>query len=214
MEELLDLLIESLRNTSDIILYLILFISAVIENLFPPIPGDIITAFGAFLVGTGRLSYLFVFITTSLGSVIGFMMLFLLGKHFGDFFLGKDYKFFSATDINKAQQWILNHGLRLVLANRFLPGIRSVISFVAGISKLNTASVFIASLASAAVWNIIWIQTGFMLGDNWEIVREKISSILRGYNIVVGAVVALIIAIIIFRKWRENKKGEKRGEKG
>lgn len=208
MEELLDLLLESLRGTSNIILYLVLFVSSVIENLFPPIPGDVITAFGAFLVGTGRLSYLYVFIATSLGSVIGFMMLFLLGKHYGHYFLDKDYKYFSASDINKSRQWILTHGNRLVLANRFLPGVRSVISFVAGISRLNTAYVFISALASAMVWNIIWIQTGFMLGDNWEIVREKIISIIRSYNIIAGIVLALIIAFIIFRRWRVKKRDQ------
>ena len=106
MEEFLNRIIEFLLPQNDIFLYIFLFVSAIIENLFPPIPGDTITAFGAFLVGTGRLNYFLVYISTTIGSVIGFMALFFVGRFFErEFFMQKDFKFFSADSIINAEKW-------------------------------------------------------------------------------------------------------------
>ncbi len=99
MENFLSDIIKFLLPLNNIFLYLFLFLSAIIENLFPPIPGDTITVFGAFLVGVGRLNYFGVYLSTTLGSVIGFMTLFLIGKYLGrKFFHEKNYKHFSIED--------------------------------------------------------------------------------------------------------------------
>ena len=208
MEELLGYIIDYLLPRDNSFLYVFLFLSAVVENLFPPIPGDTITAFGAFLVGTGRLDYTLVYLVTTTGSVAGFMFLFLLGKMLGKkFFVEKNYSFFPTENINAAEGWFQKYGYFVVLGNRFLPGIRSVISIVSGISRLSTLKVFIFSLASAAVWNIIWIHTGYLLGNNWDIVKERMSSILATYNIGVGIVFGLFIAgYLLLRFYKKRKK--------
>ena len=206
MENLIDKIIEYLLPTNDAFLYLFLFLSAVIENLFPPIPGDTITAFGAFLVGSGRLDYLLVYLSTTIGSVIGFMILFLLGKYLGrQFFVNKDYKYFPAQKIGTAERWFSRYGYLVVLANRFFPGIRSVISLVSGITMLNTVKVFIFSIISASVWNLLWIHTGYLLGENWDIVKERIGNLLRGYNII--ASIVMVIFVIAFIVYIRSKKG-------
>ena len=206
MENLIDKIIEYLLPTNDVFLYLFLFLSAVIENLFPPIPGDTITAFGAFLVGSGRLDYLLVYLSTTIGSVIGFMILFLLGKYLGrQFFVNKDYKYFPAQKIGTAERWFSRYGYLVVLANRFFPGIRSVISLVSGITMLNTVKVFIFSIISASVWNLLWIHTGYLLGENWDIVKERIGNLLRGYNII--ASIVMVIFVIAFIVYMRSKKG-------
>jgi membrane protein DedA with SNARE-associated domain len=209
MEELLGHIINYLMPRDNSFLYIFLFLSAVIENLFPPIPGDTITAFGAFLVGTGRLNYTLVYITTTTGSVAGFMSLFLLGKMLGKkYFVEKNYSFFSAESIHAAEGWFRKYGYFVVLGNRFLPGIRSVISIVSGISKLNNLKVLIFSIVSAAVWNIIWIHTGYLLGNNWETVKKKMSSILATYNIAVGIVILVFVAgYVSFRVFRKRRGG-------
>jgi membrane protein DedA with SNARE-associated domain len=68
----------SLSDLPDLLVYFLLALSAYVENLVPPIPGDTITAFGAFLVGTGRLDFFGVFLSTTLGSLLGFLTLFWL----------------------------------------------------------------------------------------------------------------------------------------
>ena len=203
----LDRLIEFLLPQNDSFLYIFLFISAVVENLFPPIPGDTITALGAFLVGTGRLSYILVYLTTTAGSVIGFLLLFFLGRFLErEFFLERDYRFFSRESILKAEKWFGNYGYRVVLANRFLPGIRSVISLVSGISLLNPLRVTLLALVSAAVWNLIWIQAGFLLGNNWTVVRTKTESLLRTYNISVLVVFCLAGIVFLLVKHHRSQK--------
>jgi len=208
MEELLNNIIQYLLPQNDAFLYIFLFISAVVENLFPPIPGDTITGLGAFLVGTGRLNYLLVYASTTLGSVVGFMSLFFVGRLVErEFFIAKDYKFFSAESIIATERWFSKYGYFVVLINRFVPGIRSAVSIVSGISELSTMKVFCLSLTSAAIWNLIWIHEGFLLGTNWDVVKERMSSILQSYNITVGIILAVgVIGFIVFKKLKGRNK--------
>ncbi len=211
MEDILDKLLEILLPQSDLFLYIFLFLSAIVENLFPPIPGDTITAFGAFLVGTGRLNYALVFISTSAGSVIGFMLLFYLGRYLErEFFLQKDYKYFSVQSIIAAEKWFDKYGFLVILGNRFLPGVRSVISIVSGISNLSPIKVFSLALISSAVWNFIWIQAGFMLGNNWDVVKKNFAAILSKYNLIAGVIiVAAITAYVSWRIWKYQHEKNK-----
>ena len=210
MEELFNSIIEFLLPQNNLYLYLFLFFSAIAENLFPPIPGDTITGLGAFLVGTGRLEYLYVYLITTVGSVIGFMCLFFLGRSLKrDYFIEKDFKFFPAKTIVAAEDWFRRYGLFVVFGNRFLPGIRSVISLVSGISKLSPLKVGLLSLVSAAIWNFIWIHVGFTLGNNWDVVKERLADILKTYNIAVALLmVAALVIFLLVRRARKSKQGE------
>lgn len=216
MEQFVNDIIEFLLPKNDLFLYIFLFLSAMVENLFPPVPGDTVTAFGAFLVGTGRLSYLLVYAVTTMGSVFGFMVLVLAGRVINrEFFIKRDYSFFSAKHIMDAERWFSRYGLFVVLANRFMPGIRSVISLVAGISRLNLAWVFFLATLSASVWNLIWIHAGFTLGNNWEIVREKAGHLLRQYNIAAGIIITLIIGLALLYHLRASRRrGDAAGSDG
>ena len=190
-----------LHSLPDALIYLLLGLSAYVENIFPPIPGDTITAFGAFLVGIGRLDFFGVYISTTLGSLLGFMTLFWVGLYLGRrFFVEKDYRFFKAKDIIKAEAWYRKHGYLLVAFNRFLPGIRSVISLAGGISRLRVTGVALLALLSCAVWNLIWILMGYMLGTNWDVFEARITAILTRYNIIVLVVFVLVIIFFVVRK--------------
>jgi membrane protein DedA with SNARE-associated domain len=207
MENYINDIIAFLLPRNDLFLYLFLFASAVVENLFPPIPGDTITIFGAFLVGTGRLSYPLVYLATTTGSVAGFMSLVFAGRFLErEFFMKKNYRFFSAQSILSAESWFARYGYFMVLANRFLPGIRSVISLVSGITRLNLVKTFILSLISACVWNLMWIHAGFLLGNNWDTVRERAGDLIRNYNIGAAMLIILIIVgVVIYKIIKRNK---------
>ncbi len=180
---LLDRFLAYLDSLPDPLLYLGLGLSAFVENLFPPIPGDTITVFGAFLVGTRRLDFLGVYLATTLGSLLGFLCLFRIGALLGRrFFLERDLWFLKARDILRAEQWFLRHGQLIVALNRYLPGARSVISLAAGLSGLRAYRVGLLALVSAGSWNLIWIWIGFTLGDHWETVRPRLEQIFTRYN--------------------------------
>ncbi len=208
----LDRLFNLFEALPNFVLYLLLGLSAFVENVFPPIPGDTITAFGAFLVGARRLDFMGVYLSTTLGSLAGFMSLFWIGNLLGrKFFIEKDYKLFSAQNILQAEQWFQKYGYFLILLNRFFPGIRSIISLAGGISNLGTFRVALLALVSASAWNLIWIAIGYSLGNNWETVKEKMGTILFQYNLSFLSLAAIVVLIFLLRMFRKRRKAEKEG---
>ena len=197
----LDSFIEFLNSLPDSLIYVFLGLSAFVENVFPPIPGDTITAFGAFLVGTKRLHFFGVYLSTTLGSLSGFMFLFWVGRLLGRrFFIERDYWFFKAQDVIRAEEWFIRYGHLLVLLNRFFPGIRSVISIAGGMARLRVLWVAVLAFLSACAWNLIWISVGYALGTNWDTVREKMSSIMARYNYSVLAFLCLLVLFFVAKK--------------
>ena len=202
-----DAFLNMLDTLPDGLIYLLLGLSAFVENIFPPIPGDTITAFGAFLVGTKRLSFLGVYLSTTLGSLAGFMCLFWIGRFLGRrFFIERDYRFFKARDIIRAEAWFRRWGYLLILLNRFFPGIRSVISIAGGISRLGGLKVTLLALISACTWNLIWILAGYTLGNNWEVVKTKMAALMFRYNLGVFICLGGVILFLIIRFKRKRRK--------
>ena len=205
----LDRFLDSLNSLPDFLIYFFLGLSAFVENVFPPIPGDTITAFGAFLVGIKRLHFFGVYFSTTLGSLAGFMFLFWVGNLLGRrFFIERDYWFFKAEDIIRAEKWFRKYGYFLILLNRFFPGIRSVISIAGGISKLRASKVAWLALISSCVWNLIWISFGYMLGNNWETAKDKLSCFLVRYNTAILVLLGLVVVFFVVKKAMKRAKGE------
>lgn len=206
METALNNFIANLPQ-NEFVLYLLLFVSAVLENLIPPVPGDTITVLGAFFVGKGILSFPVVYAVTTLGSTCGFMILFYIGYFLErEFFMKLDFPLFSAKSIVSAEKWFEKYGYYVVLGNRFIPGIRSVVSLAAGITILRPQRVFLFALASAATWNFIWIYIGYTLGNNWEQVREKFTVIIGSYNIAAVSIMVTAAAVYLLIKIFKNRK--------
>jgi len=205
MDELLSCIIEFILPMGNYFIYLFLFISAFIENIFPPAPGDTITAFGAFLVGTGRLNFLSVYAVTTLGSSAGFMVLYFLGRYLErSFFEKKNYSFFPGDKIADAEKWFHKYGYLVILFNRFMPGLRSVISIVSGMSGLRAFPVFLLSFLSALIWNFIWIYAGFTIGNNWDIVKKGVVELLKCYNLAAGVVIFSVILFFLIKYFKKN----------
>lgn len=200
-------LFANLNHVPDMVLYIILGVSAFVENIFPPIPGDTITALGAFLVGTGRLNFFGVYLATTFGSLLGFLALFWIGRALGRrFFIERDYRFLKAKEILRAEEWYRKYGYLLIAFNRFFPGIRSVISLAGGIARLRLGLVALLALASAAAWNLMWILMGYTLGSNWEAVKASIAAIMVRYNIAIFALLGLMVLLLFIRKWIGRRK--------
>ena len=206
----LDYFLDTLNSLPDFLIYFFLGLSAFVENVFPPIPGDTITAFGAFLVGTQRLHFIGAYSSTTLGSLAGFMFLFWVGRLLGRrFFIARDYWFFKAEDIIRAEEWYRKHGYFLVLLNRFFPGIRSVISIAGGISKLRAFKVAWLALISSCVWNLIWMAFGYMLGNNWETASDKMSYFLARYNYAILILLGLVVVGFLVKKMTKKAKSKR-----
>ncbi len=184
-------------------LYVVLFLFSYIENIFPPSPSDLVVVIGGSLIGTGTIHFIPTLIITTVGSVLGFMTLFLIGSLLDKKVLhaGK-IKFISIEGIDKVEGWFNRYGYGIILANRFLPGTRSVISFFAGMSKLNSKKTIVYCSFSAIVWNTAIIYLGIIFGHNIELVDSYLST----YNNIAIVATIVIVLFFILRYFYKKKK--------
>ncbi|AFH49964.1 Hypothetical protein IALB_2261 [Ignavibacterium album JCM 16511] len=194
-----------ISELSPIWIYLVIFFFAFIENLFPPSPSDMVVVIGGSLVGASVLHFVPVLIFATGGSLVGFLTAFAIGWQIDKRILhsGK-IKFLTIESIEKVENAFRKYGYFLIIANRFLPGTRAVISFFAGMSRLNVHFTVLLSAASALIWNSILISLGMVFGEN----IQKVDAFLNTYNqIVIVATVVFILFLIIryFIKKNKNK---------
>ena len=202
MDQFIDQITIFLDAQNMITIYVFLFVITIIKNLCPPLPGDILTAFGGFLAGTGRLNFSIVLLVTTLGSATGFMIVFFLGRLLGHqgkkFFAKKNYKLYPASKIAATQNLLSKYGYFIIIINRFIVVLRSVASLVAGMSKLSAVKVAILCTISAALWNLMWMWAGFYLGNNWDAVRLYMSQTMGKYNtIIIMILVSIVLTVFI-----------------
>jgi membrane protein DedA with SNARE-associated domain len=189
----------TLNNLPNETIYFFLFFIAFIEYVLPPVPGDTLMVFGAYLAGTGKLDILTVYTLTTLGSIIGFLILFFIGKYYGrKFFLKKNYRFFPKELIFQIEKWFQRYGFGLITANRFLSGARSAVSLFAGMSNTNVYSTTLAALVSSMIWNALLLSGGYFLGKNWQLVV----TIVMRYN---QLIFILFILLLLFYFWKKKK---------
>ena len=184
-------------------IYLILFFFAFIENIFPPSPSDIVVVFGASLIASTSIEFIPILLITSLGSALGFILMYFVGYFLSEKILraGK-LKFIKQDALKKTDAWFSKYGYYIILANRFLPGTRSVISFFSGIHELNILKTFIFASVSAFLWNVMIINLGIILGNNIELIDRYLTT----YSNIIGLATILIIVILVIKYLLKNKK--------
>ncbi|MBV6422179.1 MAG: Protein DedA [Ignavibacteriaceae bacterium] len=184
-------------------IYITLFFFAFIENVFPPSPSDFVTVVGGTLIGTGDINFLLALSFATLGSILGFSLMFYIGAtvdkkliHSGKF------RFIPVESLNKVETWFRKYGYLIVVVNRFMPGTRAVISFFAGISNLDPKRTIALCLISALLWNAIMLYLGFVFGEN----VEKVDEYLTTYSNIVIVVTIVIILFFIVRYFFRKRK--------
>jgi len=188
-------ILNELTSFPPVWIYITLFLFAFVENVFPPSPSDFVVVVGGSLIATGIIDFIPTLILTSLGTVIGFMVLFYIGStvdkkviHSGKF------KYIPVDAIEKVEIWFKKYGYGIILANRFMPGTRAVISFFAGLSHLDVKKTIIFSTISAFAWNTLILYLGYIFGDNVELVDQYLTTY---SNIVIGITVVIALFFII-----------------
>ncbi len=205
MAEVIELIKDLIDTVPVFWVYLILFVSSVMENLAPPLPGDTITVFGAYLVGVGKLDFFATYLTTTAGSTVGFMIIYFIALKLGsDYFREKDFRFLPASSLDKCQIWFDKYGLILIGVNRFVTGARTAITIFAGITKVSWLNALVFSTISALIWNGLLIYLGFTLGENWQIVETYLAK----YSTFVLVVLISIVIIYFVRKFLKNRQNE------
>ncbi len=201
MEVYTEHLIEWIQTLSPLSIYLIFGLIAYLENVVPPIPGDVLVAFGGYLAAEQIIGFSPVLAITTLASVFGFMSMYAVGAHFGDkievqrkkFWL---MRFLDVKYFDKGKRWMDKYGQGVILANRFLAGTRSVISITAGITKTRVYTTIISSSISSLLWNTILLGMGWFVHENWQVIGHY----LNVYGWIILSLIVVLIAIRIFYK--------------
>lgn len=188
-----------LQNLSPAGVLALMFFVAYIENIFPPSPSDMVLVFAGTLIGIGTIDYTSSLFFATLGSTLGFMTAYLLGRYFQQKVVhGRISRYLPLGAINHVELMFQKYGYGVIVANRFLAGTRAIVSFVAGMSKMNLAATTTLSAISAAVWNAGLLYLGMIFGKNWQRVGEYLSI----YSTIVTVIV---IAVLGYFTWRYLK---------
>jgi membrane protein DedA with SNARE-associated domain len=173
-----------------------LFALVLAENLFPPIPSELILPLAGFLVFNGELSFAGAVLASSAGSTAGALVLYALGRYGGRPLLLHHGRLLRLSDegLNRADAWFDRHGPKIVFLGRMVPGVRSVVSVPAGLSEMPLLTFTALTLAGSAIWNCALIAAGWALGDNWERVTTAIES--ANVFLIAGGV-ALVATVVI-----------------
>ena len=187
-------------------LYVALFLTTYVENIFPPSPSDVVMLFIATLVGIGTIGHVPAIAIATAGSTAGFLTAFLLGRRFGRQWVesGK-VPFVSRESLTKVDGWFDKYGYWVIVVNRFLAGTRAVVSFFAGMSRLDLLKTTIFCTISALAWNILIIELGAFLGNNWRQGEEILSKYGLVVTILFGAVLLFFLVRWIVRKVKDKK---------
>jgi membrane protein DedA with SNARE-associated domain len=189
--------------------YVGLFLMIALENVFPPIPSEVVLPLAGFLTGQGRMWFPGAVLAATLGSLAGALILYYAGYYFGEKrvrWLVRKYgkwAMLSEADIDKADDWFDRHDREAVLIGRVFPIVRSLISIPAGIRHMRMDKFLLYTAIGSAVWNTTLIGIGWILGDNWDVVEEYI-----GYlQYVVILAVLLGVAWFIYMKLKQRNRG-------
>jgi membrane protein DedA with SNARE-associated domain len=169
----------------------------VAENVFPPIPSEIVLPFAGFVAQRGSESVIIMILAATVGSVGGALIMYWIAAFIGDERLHAFTRKFGKwvqireVDLSRAEEWFDRHATSAVLLGRCVPLIRSVVSIPAGFRRMKLVPYIAYTFAGSLVWNILLIGAGALLGDNWERVGDVMSPIQKLVELtVVVAVVA------------------------
>jgi membrane protein DedA with SNARE-associated domain len=185
-----------------------------LENLFPPLPSEIVLPLAGFLAGQGRMSLAAVMVAATTGSVAGALVLYWAGTAIGLQRLRRTAErlpLMDADDVDRAQGWFVRHGRTAVLVGRLVPGVRSLISIPAGVARMPILPFVGYTTLGSGLYNAVLIGLGYQLGNRWTSVEQYSDPINYG----VYALLAAGVAVAVVRGVRRGRgRSDERGRGG
>jgi len=216
MEGYIDQLVDWILTLSPLSIYVIFGFIAYLENVMPPIPGDLLVAFGGYLAAEQLVGFSSLLAITTFASVVGFMNMYAIGYYFGDKIEEQRKKFWLMRFVDvkyfdRGKRWMHRYGQGVILANRFLAGTRSVISVTAGLTKTRITTTIISSAISSVLWNAILLCLGWLVHENWQIIGHYLN--IYGWVILIALGVIAIVWFVYSRFFKPARKRQKKRSK-
>jgi membrane protein DedA with SNARE-associated domain len=178
-----------------------------IENLFPPIPSEVILTFGGYMTTHTNLTVIGVILTSTIGSVAGAIILYGIGFLIDISRIEKIVEKYgqilrlTKKDVHKANDWFAKYGVWTVFFCRFIPLIRSLISLPAGMAKMNFGVFLLLSTSGTFIWNAVLVSIGAAVGDSWD----SIVVYMDVYSNIVYIGIAVLVVVLIILLIRKKK---------
>lgn len=177
-----------------------------IENVFPPIPSEVILTFAGFMTSNTNMTITGVIIVSTIGSVAGAIILYLLGRlltkerlyKLVDGKIGKLLRF-KRQDIDKSEEWFSEKGKLTVLFCRCIPIVRSLISIPAGMTKMEFPLFLIYTTIGSVIWNLVLTYLGFIAGSAWESIARYVDNFAKVTFILLVCILC-ICGFLIYKK--------------
>jgi membrane protein DedA with SNARE-associated domain len=176
-----------------------------LENLFPPLPSEVILPLTGFTASRGDMSLISALLWTTAGSVAGALILYWVGALLGrerTVAIAARLPLVKVSDIEKAEAWFARHGVKTVFFGRMIPIFRSLISIPAGVERMPLGIFLAFTTLGSLIWNSIFVLAGYLLGENWGLVEEYVGIATK----VVAAAVILGVARFVFVRLRERRR--------
>jgi membrane protein DedA with SNARE-associated domain len=179
-----------------------------LENLFPPLPSEVILPLAGFTASRGTFGLAEALLWTTLGSIVGAFVLYGVGALLGRNrmrALAAKIPLVDVADVDRTEAWFGRHGSKAVFFGRMIPVFRSLISIPAGIERMPVWKFLLLTTAGSLVWNTIFVLSGFYLGENWHIV-ENYADVFQKIVIAVVAVAVVVWVLARIAKRRNKDK--------
>ncbi|TDD45313.1 DedA family protein [Kribbella antibiotica] len=180
-------------------------LAVALENLFPPLPSEVILPLAGFAASRGDLGLVAAIIFTTLGSVVGALALYGVGAGLGrdrTRALAGKLPLVKIEDVDKAEDWFNRHGAKAVLIGRLVPVVRSLISVPAGVERLPVPLFLLLTTIGSGIWNTLLIFAGYQLGERWHVVESYVG--IFQWVIVAGAVAAVGWFVVVKLRARSS----------
>jgi len=185
------------------------FAAALLENLFPPIPSELVFPLIGFSAQTndlGMAGAIGMAIVGAVGSTVGAIIIYFIALKIGlptITRIGKRYHLLSESDLKKTETWFVRHGELAVFLGRMAPGIRELISIPAGIAEMNIVRFTFFTFIGSCIWSIFLTLVGFLIGDAWFRFYGNYSQV---FDIVGITLILVIIAIVTIKYYKGKQK--------
>lgn len=198
----MDRLLDWLRGLDPAALYAVAGASAAVENVFPPLPSDVVVAFAAFLAAQGRGSALGAFLAVLLGNVAGAMFMYGVGARYGAERVLKRFGASGAQE-EKLRGWYGRYGVGAIVVSRFLPGVRAIVPPVAGALRVGAVRSAVAMAVPSGIWYAVITYLAFTAGGNFDALKARMAAGQRW--LAIGAAVVAAAALLAWWMTRRRK---------
>lgn len=174
-------------------------VAVALESIFPPIPSELVLPLAGFTASRGTLDLAAVLIWTTVGSLVGAIALYGLGRRLGLQRLVRVADRLPLTtgdDVQRTNAWFGRHGVKAVFFGRMVPIFRSLISIPAGVRQMTIGTFVIFTTAGSLIWNTALVMAGYLLGEQWHHVEDSVGIL---QTVVVAAVVGAVSWFVISR---------------